>query len=279
MTQSVSHNKAQLMNQQPDVTIPKLQLLAARYKDKTGGYTRLTLDGYNRAGSDRAPLATVEYVDNQNDSIHFLAQKYLPKVKEDLKEIQNRKYNTEEITLEDPMNPGTLVTAYRRTLRSDVNSKQIKQLAVKERYLQNVIDKFERSLVTYKTSRVYELEYLKTVETKNEAKALSKLRLLQEQVDSMDAKDRGNFVISYNEQNASKDSSRVLKMDSAGDLFWEKSESQKLAELAAASTAQSVAAPQRTEKATEPVKSETASAAPTKGAVKMIDRMMKFFRS
>ncbi|KAJ3027530.1 UNVERIFIED_CONTAM: hypothetical protein HDU68_003661 [Siphonaria sp. JEL0065] len=259
--------------QQPDATVPKLQLLAARYKDRVGGYTRLTLDGYNRPGSDRAPLATIEYIDNASDSIHFLASKYLPKVKEDLKEIQARKYNTQEITLEDPMNPGSLITAYKRTLRADVNSKLIKQLAVKERYLQNLINKFERSLSSFEKSRVYEQEYLKEVEVQNEAKSLAKLRLLQEKVDSMDAKKRAGFVDKYNEQQATKNLIRVLKMDGNGDLFWEIKKLPEVAEVKKVAAEQAKEVPAAEAKAVEGESGEKAT--PAKGAVKMLGNLMK----
>ncbi|KAI8613754.1 50S ribosomal protein L17, partial [Chytriomyces sp. MP71] len=60
-------NLTKLNKVRPETTVPKLQLLAARFADRTGGYTRLTLAGFNRPGSDRAPLATLEYVDSPND--------------------------------------------------------------------------------------------------------------------------------------------------------------------------------------------------------------------
>ncbi|KAI9352782.1 ribosomal protein L17 [Obelidium mucronatum] len=320
MTQSMAHNKAQLMNQamdlishgritttvpkakvlkhyadeivniakqnniarlrksvyEPNTTVPKLQLLAARYKDRVGGYTRLTLNGYNRPGSDRAPLATIEYVDNPKDSLHFLASKYLPKVKEDLKEIQARKYNTEEISLEDPMNPGTLVTAYRRTLRSDVNSKQIKQLAVKERYLQNMINKFERSLASFEKSRLHEKEYLKQLEAGSEAQAIARLELLQRKVDSMDVKNRSRFVEKFNAQQAAKNSIRVLKMNAAGDLFWEVKSLPEFAEVKQATTPEPIVIAKDTAK--DEFKEDEKKSAPAKGSIKMVDRFMKLFR-
>ncbi|KAJ3068864.1 hypothetical protein HDU98_008025 [Podochytrium sp. JEL0797] len=256
---------------QPETTLPKLQLLAARYKDRHGGYTRLTLSGYNRAGSDRAPLATVEYINSPTDSVRFLASKYLPKVQSDLSTLRAQKYTSQEIVLEDPMNPGTLVTVVQRTLRADVSSKQIKQLGTKERFLQNTVNKFERSLSTFEAARVYEVEYLKTVEVKNEAKALAKLRVLQAQVDSMDAKDRGGFVVAFNEKMAG-DVSRVLRMDAAGDLFWEKAA--VLEEVAETGAAESSGGEMAGRKAEVPVE-DGEKAAPTKGAISMMSRMMK----
>ncbi|KAJ3014529.1 UNVERIFIED_CONTAM: hypothetical protein HDU68_000237 [Siphonaria sp. JEL0065] len=103
------------------------------------------------------------------------------------------------------MNPGSLITAFKRTLRADVNSKLIKQLAVKERYLQNLIDKFERSLSSFEKSRMYEQEYLKEVEVQNEAKSFCQAEVVAGE---------GGFL-----------------MDRNGDLFWEIKKLPEFAEI------------------------------------------------
>ncbi|KAI0243960.1 54S ribosomal protein L8, mitochondrial, partial [Massospora cicadina] len=53
-----------------DITIPKLEELAERFKDREGGYTRLFKNG-NRTG-DNAPMGIIEYIGEQHDLQAFL---------------------------------------------------------------------------------------------------------------------------------------------------------------------------------------------------------------
>ncbi|TPX77968.1 hypothetical protein CcCBS67573_g00747 [Chytriomyces confervae] len=323
LTQSVAHNRSQLMNQatdlvtfgritttvpkakvlqhyadkiiniakrdnvdkmkeiiyRPDQTVPKLKLLAARFADRKGGYTRLILDGYNRVGSDRAPLATVEYVDSPNDSVHFLAKTHLPKLRNDLKSVQDRKYSTESITLEDPTSPGKLITVLKRTIRADVNSKQIKQMAVKERNLQKLISKFERSLETHQLARARENEFINSLEKRSEAYALETLKNLQEKADALSHRERVAMVAKFNEDAAASKFSdslgrRILRMQITGELYWETPVPAPTAAVVepVVQKARVVAQPAQ-EKAAESKEGE--KPAPAKGALNMMTQWMK----
>ncbi|KAJ3120021.1 hypothetical protein HK100_000061 [Physocladia obscura] len=265
----------------PEETIPKLKILAARFGDRKGGYTRLILNGFNRPGSDRAPLATVEYINSPNDSIHYLAQQHLPKVKADLEAIRFRRFNSKSIQLENPFAPGTFVTKVTRTLRSDLNSKQIKQLAVKERSLSYLATKLENSLTSFDGARKREAKYAKRVLTEKEVKWTNLLSKLQEKTNSLDSKSRLAFVSKYNKTQsavAAKKSTfveRILRVDAADNLSWEKSEA------AIRSEAESTAVLLEEKRKTGPVeikKEDTGEEkSPAHGSLTMLNRVMKFF--
>jgi hypothetical protein len=126
-------------------TMPKLRLLAAQFKLRTGGYTRILKNGFHRPGTDMAPRAIIEYLDTPKDTISKLAATYLPKLTSDLAQIQTKKYISTPITLVNPVT-GEETTVYEKTLRDDLSASELKKVNQKERQLQNLVSKYSRSL-------------------------------------------------------------------------------------------------------------------------------------
>ena len=136
-----------------DETIPIImKKLVPRYEKRFGGYTRILRNGFRRSGTDRAPLAIVEFVDCPKDTIHRLAQVQLPTLKEDLKKTISEKYRVNPVQLFDPIS-GEPVTILQHELKRELNEKTIIKLSKRERGIQKLIDKYERSVSSYPTAR------------------------------------------------------------------------------------------------------------------------------
>ncbi|KAI8616037.1 hypothetical protein BC830DRAFT_1218171 [Chytriomyces sp. MP71] len=124
--------------------------------------------------------------------------------------------------IEDPTSPGRIVTVLKRSIRCDVNAKQIKQMAVKERHLQSLIDKFERSRVTFERARAVEATFETTWDAKSDVAAASTLRELQARVDEMSHRARVTNADRKGAKNAASAlGGRFLRIQITGELFWE----------------------------------------------------------
>ncbi|KAJ3387853.1 hypothetical protein HDU84_000457 [Entophlyctis sp. JEL0112] len=205
-----------------------MKLLAARFGDRPGGYTRLKLAGFNRPGSDRAPLATVEFINGPEDSVRSLAVKFLPKVKADLERVRARRYVSTSLVVEDPLVPGSIVSVPHAVLRSDLSSREIKALASKERVLVKLVAKLEKSISSRKVAQENELRHEQLVQNLKARKLRQILKSLQEDVDKLDAASRAQYVLEYNakqlllqQKSVNNEPRYELRIDAAGKLSWD----------------------------------------------------------
>jgi large subunit ribosomal protein L17 len=166
-----------------DETMPIImEKLIPRYENRIGGYTRILRNGYRSSGSDRAPLAIVEFVDNPNDTIYRLARVQLPNMKEDLKKIQEQKYTISPVELVDPVT-GEPKTVLKYDLRRGLDKKFVEKLSRKERGIKKMIAKYERSMNSYPLAREKDGVEVKMAEMNGMEKDISNLSLESSQVE------------------------------------------------------------------------------------------------
>ncbi|KAI9012973.1 ribosomal protein L17, partial [Gaertneriomyces semiglobifer] len=147
----------------PHITLPKLLgPLAVRYATRTGGYTRIHMNGYRRSGTDRAPKAIVELVDNPKDIVYALAKQRYHEVKERLSVVESRLYQKRVVQIVDPMT-GEECHAIKLLDREDVRGLEKKKLVQQELGLVKLTRKFEKSLQSYPLARAAEAEHQRTV--------------------------------------------------------------------------------------------------------------------
>ena len=129
--------------------------LVPRYQSRQGGYTRILFNGTRSSGTDRAPLAIVELVDNPKDTIYHLAKVQLPTIKEQLIKVQAQKYLQKTIDLVDPVS-GEARTVTQYQLKPEINERTLRKLNTQERGISRAIKKYERALSSYPQARSLE---------------------------------------------------------------------------------------------------------------------------
>ncbi|KAI8919747.1 ribosomal protein L17 [Entophlyctis helioformis] len=134
-------------------SVPKLmKTLAERYQDRPGGYLRIIRNGYNSSGSDRAPRAIVELVNNSKDLMHKSAKVHGDLIVKQLQDIEGIKYHRETVTLVDPLT-GTPVEVFKLQERGDLNGAERKRLTAKEVAIHKRLAKLRTSLSTFESAR------------------------------------------------------------------------------------------------------------------------------
>jgi REP element-mobilizing transposase RayT len=87
--------------------MPKLMtVIVNRYENQSFGYLRVLKNGFRASGSDRAPLAILEFVGNPNDIVYLvyhMAKKQSKKIVEQLKQVEAQKYSLKKFVLRDPV--------------------------------------------------------------------------------------------------------------------------------------------------------------------------------
>ncbi|KAI9354593.1 ribosomal protein L17 [Zopfochytrium polystomum] len=160
-------------------TIPQLQLLAARFKDRTGGYTRLTLNGFRPQGTDRAPLAIVEYIDGPRDTRALIAKQHLGKIRNELVTVQSELHKINIHSLRDPLTGAETIVRAWAGRSPNLTFSKIAYLTRRERVLQRQVEKMEKSLVHVKEGRSKEEEKLEVMFSEMEARHKQILRNLE----------------------------------------------------------------------------------------------------
>ncbi|KAJ3104314.1 hypothetical protein HDU97_009390 [Phlyctochytrium planicorne] len=181
---------------QTGVAYPKLQLLAARFKGRNGGYTRIIKNNL-RFGGDKAPLAIIEYVNNPKDTIKLLADQHLEKIEADLKAVESRKYDVTKVTLVDPVTRVEVEAVADFKMRADVSSTDVKQLGRKELFLRKLANKLRKSVLTAPIARANEAAGFEKLKRKSNSKDDARLQRLQAAIDALPADQRAGFVENY----------------------------------------------------------------------------------
>lgn len=137
-------------------TIPKvLEKLVPRYATRTGGYTRLLLNGHRSVGSDRAPLAVIELVDNPKDTIYHLAKNTMPNIQQQLEKVHQEHYNQSQVTLFHPVT-GEPQSAVKLEPKLSLRKDKVARLNKKERGIMKVKVKYEKALNSFPLARALE---------------------------------------------------------------------------------------------------------------------------
>ena len=161
----------------PDETLPLIMdKLVPRYKGRIGGYTRILRDGYRSSGTDRAPLAIVEFVDSPKDTMYHLAHVQLPSFRNSLKRLQSEKYSTNPVQLFDPVT-GEPSNITQFILKRGLDSKRLIELNKKEKRLERIIQKYERALITYPKARENDGIPIPKIHTVDLTESISELSL------------------------------------------------------------------------------------------------------
>ncbi|KAJ1547223.1 hypothetical protein HK096_003928 [Nowakowskiella sp. JEL0078] len=131
-----------------DESVPKLLgTLANRYSQLNGGYVRILRYGFHRPGTDRAPLAIVEFVGHEKDTVKKLAVDggRLSEAKQQLRNVESQKYIKSGVTLVDPFTKRPEEFAILR-VREDLPGYSVKKLNSRELGLQKSISRMERAV-------------------------------------------------------------------------------------------------------------------------------------
>ncbi|TPX36301.1 hypothetical protein SmJEL517_g01629 [Synchytrium microbalum] len=143
--------------------------LVARYSTRPSGYVRIQRYGFNEPGSDHAPKALVTLVDSPNDVIHSLAAKNIKTLHDELRKLEQAKYNAVTIQLTDPVT-GLPTTSVQLRPRHDLNPKQLGHLNAKEIRLQTLLRKYDKSMASFPAARAAEARWRKTLIKQAEGK-------------------------------------------------------------------------------------------------------------
>ncbi|KAJ3417163.1 hypothetical protein HDV05_006369 [Chytridiales sp. JEL 0842] len=176
-----------------DRVLPHLKLLAARFSERRGGYTRIIRNGHRSSATDRAPKAIVEYIDGPRDTMRLLAAKHLDKIRQDLIDLQSRKYAVDLQELQDPIS-GEKVVVESYTRKADIPYHELKQLHGRESFLQKTLHKLEKSVGDYERARKLERQFLEKLEEVKEQRHKEKLERLQGEYDAIvKEEEKGEF--------------------------------------------------------------------------------------
>ncbi|KAJ1549210.1 hypothetical protein HK405_007780 [Cladochytrium tenue] len=167
-------------------TMPQLELLAARFKDRTGGYTRLTLSGYHSPGSDSAPLAIVEFIDSKKDTTALLGKRYIDKVRQDLADVQGELRQERIHKLIDPITGAEAIVKAWTSRSPNITFSKIAYLTRRERVLQRRVDKLERAMVSVGRAQKNEEDKLEELFATLESWHGSILQRLEEQLQGLE---------------------------------------------------------------------------------------------
>ncbi|KAJ1340083.1 hypothetical protein BSLG_005294 [Batrachochytrium salamandrivorans] len=126
--------------------------LADRYRDRQGGYLRIVRKGYNASGSDRAPKAIVELVNNPYDLVYGEAKLFGNRVLKQLRDVEGLKYKREAMKLQDPMT-GKEVDVFKLTERVEMAGKERRKLTLREVGIHKRLIRMRQSLISYPMAR------------------------------------------------------------------------------------------------------------------------------
>jgi hypothetical protein len=136
-----------------EVSIPKLKhFLVNRYQDRKGGFVRIIKNGHRASGSDRAPLAIIELVNNPNDVVYHLAQQQIGIVSKQLAAIETKKYKREPVMLKN-LKTGELEEVIKLKERSDITGFEKKRLSRAEFAIHKKLIKYNKSIRTFPEAR------------------------------------------------------------------------------------------------------------------------------
>nr|KAJ3421545.1 hypothetical protein HK105_003156 [Polyrhizophydium stewartii] len=134
-------------------TVPKLMhTLAERYQDRGGGYLRILRAGFNSPGSDRAPRAIVELVNNPKDLRYASAKVHGDQTLQALQALEAAKYRRETVTLQDPRT-GASVEVVKLTERGELGGHERYRMTRREIAMHKQLLKMRQALRTYDAAR------------------------------------------------------------------------------------------------------------------------------
>ncbi|KAK6096514.1 54S ribosomal protein L8, mitochondrial [Batrachochytrium dendrobatidis] len=140
-----------------EIVVPKLmQVLTERYRNIHGGYMRIVRNGYNSPGSDRAPKAIIELVNNPNDLVYGSAKVFGDKVLQQLHKVEGAKYRRDTIKLVDPIT-GKEMSVFKLTERTEMSGREKHKLTLKEVGIYKQLIKMRQSLQSYPKSRAADI--------------------------------------------------------------------------------------------------------------------------
>jgi anaerobic ribonucleoside-triphosphate reductase len=128
-------------------------VLSNRYKDRRGGYVRILKNGFRASGSDRAPLALIELVNNPNDTVYHLAKKYRDIVAKHLEEVQAKKYEQKRYQLWN-LDSDKQEEVVQLKQRQDLSGLEIKKWSRIEVALKRTLRKYDQNLKSYGEARI-----------------------------------------------------------------------------------------------------------------------------
>jgi hypothetical protein len=144
--------------------MPKLMtVIVNRYANQNSGYLRVLKNGFRSSGSDRAPLAIVEFVGNPNDIVYHMAKKQSKKIVEQLKQVEAQKYSLKKFVLRDPVT-GNDVNVVKLKHKSTLDGREKKKLGRVEAALQKKVVKFNKSTIRYPLSRKIDTSTVENIE-------------------------------------------------------------------------------------------------------------------
>ncbi|KAJ3330003.1 hypothetical protein HDU76_006693 [Blyttiomyces sp. JEL0837] len=228
-----------------DETLPRLNLLASRFTERRGGYTRILKNGHRQQGTDLAPLAIVEYLDNPNDTFALLGAKHLPKLNTDLVNVQQQRYQITPLVqpgqvLVDPVtgNPVEInakqdLSFMKITPRSNLTSMQTRQLIRSEERLFKLTNRMSKSMESLPKAKLWESQALDGMILEMERRDSERLERMQEKLDSIgDAGEREALVKVWESRvfsdtplacrRVAEKEGKVkrVKVDAEGSLYW-----------------------------------------------------------
>lgn len=137
----------------PETNVPKLlHVLSNRYQDRSGGYVRILRNGFRKSGSDRAPLAIVELVNNPNDITYHFAKKQLDQTTKQLQDIESEKYIRKPIILRN-LKTGANQEVVKLKDKANITGTNKKKYSRIELALHKKILKYNKSMDSYPIAR------------------------------------------------------------------------------------------------------------------------------
>lgn len=144
--------------------MPKLMsVIVNRYANQNSGYLRVLKNGFRASGSDRAPLAIVEFVGNPNEIVYHMAKKHTKNVVDQLKQVEAQKYSLKRLVLRDPIT-GDNVNVVKLKPKSTLDGREKKKLGRVEAALQKKIVKFNKAMIRYPLSRQIDNKTVEDIE-------------------------------------------------------------------------------------------------------------------
>jgi hypothetical protein len=136
----------------PEITASKLlHVLVPRYQHLHGGYLRILRNGFHSSGTDRAPVAIIEFVSNPRDIVYHTSLKEKPAITRQLESITAQKYSKSVSSV--VAKSGKTKQTVQLVKRNDINSTILKRLSAREHQIKKRLQKFERNEKAYLHAR------------------------------------------------------------------------------------------------------------------------------
>lgn len=156
-----------------------MNVLAERYKDRTGGFVRIYKNGFNASGSDRASRAIVELIDNPKDLMYLRATKHGAQLIQKLEEIELQKYDREVIDLKHPKT-GESISMFKLESKNGMNAIARARWTMREVSVHKQLHKMRNALRSYPKAREADLRASQSIQ---DSKTHEMMLELQSQLD------------------------------------------------------------------------------------------------